>query len=131
MCGYASPGKFHRHASLGDGMNMVGTLETLSVSLCGISVILWMSIGTIARSEKAEIIGQRAIMSFCILASILLFSLHSLGGDLWGSRNAARPMAVFSLVLAAASILNLKGKEVQGEVNPHQIRRLRAMEHDD
>ena len=128
---YTPPGKFHRHAALGDGMSLVGTLETLSVSLCGISVILWMSIGTIARSEKAEIIGQRAIMSFCIMASILLFSLHSLGGDLWGSRNAARPMAVFSLVLAAASILNLKGKEVQGEVNPHQIRRLRAKEHDD
>ena len=112
-------------------MILVDTLETLSVSLCGISVILWMSIGTIARSEKAEIVGQRTIMSFCILASILLFSLHYLGGDLWGSRNAARPMAVFSLVLAAASSLNLKGKEVQGEVNPHQIRRLRAERRDD
>jgi len=125
------PGKFHRHAALGEGMSLVDTLETLSVSLCGISVILWMSIGTIARSEKAEIMGQRGIMSLCILASILLFSLHYLGGDLWGSRNAARPMAVFSLVLAAASNLNLKGKEVQGEVNPHQIRRLRAAERDD
>ena len=112
-------------------MSLVSVLETLSVSLCGIAVILWMSIGTIARSEKAETIGQRTIMTFCILASILLFLLHYLGGDLWGSRNAARPMAVFSLVLAAASSLNLKGKEVQGEVNPHQIRRLRAEERDE
>ena len=112
-------------------MSLVNILETLSVSLCGIAAIFWMSIGTIARSKKAEIIGQRTIMTFCILASILLFLLHYLGGDLWGSRNAARPMAVFSLVLAAASSLNLKGKEVQGEVNPHQIRRLRAEERDE
>ena len=112
-------------------MSLVGILETLSVSLCGIAVILWMSIGTIARSKKAEIIGQRTIMTFCILASIVLFLLHYLGGDLWGSRNAARRMAVFSLVLAAASSLNLKGKEVQGEVNPHQIRRLRAEDRDE
>ena len=67
-------------------------------------------------------------MAICIIASILLFSLHSLGGDLWGSRNAARPMAVFSLVLAAASVLNLKGKEIQGETNPHQIMRMRSLE---
>ena len=50
---------------------------------------------------------------------------------LGGTSRGARPMAVFSLVLAAASSLNLKGKEVQGEVNPHQIRRLRAAERDD
>ncbi|MBH33164.1 MAG: hypothetical protein CMB75_02040 [Euryarchaeota archaeon] len=116
---------------MGSVMPLLSILETLSVSLCGIAVILWMSIGTIARSKKAEIMGQRAIMSICIFASVILFSLHFLGGDLWGSRNAARPMAVFSLVLAAASVLNLKGKEVQGEVNPHHIRRLRAMENEE
>jgi hypothetical protein len=37
-------------------------------------------------------------------------------------------MAVFSLVLAAASVLNLKGKEIQGEANPHSIRRARALQ---
>ena len=109
-------------------MDALSVMETISVSLCGIAAILWMSIGTLARSRQGEINGQRTIMTICIIASILLFSLHSLGGDLWGSRNAARPMAVFSLVLAAASVLNLKGKEIQGETNPHQIMRMRSLE---
>tara|TARA_B100000575_G_scaffold242243_1_gene205541 strand:- start:2190 stop:2576 length:387 start_codon:yes stop_codon:yes gene_type:complete len=109
-------------------VDVLSVIETISVSLCGIAAILWMSIGTLARSRQGEINGQRTIMAICIIASILLFSLHSLGGDLWGSRNAARPMAVFSLVLAAASVLNLKGKEIQGETNPHQIMRMRSLE---
>ena len=108
-------------------MELVDVLETLSITLCGVAGILWMSIGTLARSRTGEINGQRMIMGICIIASILLFVMHGMGGALWGSRNAARPMAVFSLVLAAASVLNLKGKEIQGEPNPHSIRRARAL----
>ena len=88
-------------------MELVDVLETLSITLCGVAGILWMSIGTLARSRAGEINGQRMIMGICIIASILLFVMHGMGGALWGSRNAARPMAVFSLVLAAASVLNL------------------------
>jgi len=109
-------------------VDLVAVLETLSITLCGVAGILWMSIGTLARSRAGEINGQRMIMGICIIASILLFVMHSMGGALWGSRNAARPMAVFSLVLAAASVLNLKGKEIQGEPNPHSIRRARALQ---
>ena len=109
-------------------MEFVDVLETLSITLCGVASILWMSIGTLARTRAGEINGQRLIMGICIIASILLFVMHSMGGALWGSRNAARPMAVFSLVLAAASVLNLKGKEIQGEANPHSIRRARALQ---
>ena len=109
-------------------MDFVALLETLSISLCGLAAILWMSIGTLARTRASEVNGQRLIMVVCITASMVLFAMHYMGGALWGSRNAARPMAVFSLVLAAASVLNLKGKEIQGEPNPHSIRRSRAQE---
>ena len=48
-----------------------------------------------------------------------------MGGELWGSRNVSRPFALAALVVAFASMMNIKGKDVQGEINPHEIMRMR------
>ncbi len=109
-------------------VEIVGLLETGSVSLCGIAVILWMSIGTFSRSEAGELLAQRIIALICLFSALLLFILHYMGGELWGSRNMARPMAVIAVIVAISAVMNIKGKDVQGETNPHKIARMRADE---
>ena len=109
-------------------MDPVNLLETGSVSLCGIAVILWMSIGTFSRSEASELLAQRAIALACLTSAVLLFALHYMGGELWGSSNMARPMAVIAVIVAISAVMNIKGKDVQGETNPHKIARMRREE---
>ncbi len=109
-------------------VEIVGLLETGSVSLCGIAVILWMSIGTFSRSEAGELLAQRIIALICLFSALLLFILHYMGGELWGSRNMARPMAVIAVIVAISAVMNIKGKDVQGETNPHKIARMRVDE---
>ena len=81
-------------------MDTVGLLETGSVRLCGVAVILWMSIGTFSRSAAGELLAQRAIAMICLVSAVLLFVLHYMGGELWGSRIMARPMAVIAVIVA-------------------------------
>jgi hypothetical protein len=64
----------------------------------------------------------------CLISALLLFLLHYLGGELWGSKNAARPLAVLAVVVAITASLNIKGRDVQGEINPHQIMKIRRDE---
>ena len=109
-------------------MDTVGLLESGSVSLCGVAVILWMSIGTFSRSAAGELLAQRAIAMICLVSAVLLFVLHYMGGELWGSRNMARPMAVIAVIVAISAVMNIKGKDVQGETNPHKIARMRSEE---
>ena len=109
-------------------MDPVNLLETGSVSLCGIAVILWMSIGTFSRSEASELLAQRAIALACLTSAVLLIALHYMGGELWGSSNMARPMAVIAVIVAISAVMNIKGKDVQGETNPHKIARMRREE---
>ena len=45
-----------------------------------------------------------------------------------GSGNVALPMALVAVVVAISASLNLKGKDVQGETNPHQIMKMRKEE---
>ena len=109
-------------------VDTVGLLETGAVSLCGVAVILWMSIGTFSRSEAGELLAQRGIALICLFSALLLFALHYMGGELWGSRNMARPMAVIAVIVAISAVMNIKGKDVQGETNPHKIAKMRAEE---
>ena len=102
--------------------------ETASVGLCSVAVLLWMSIGTFSRTESGEMLAQRVIAALCIVSAVLLFGLHYMGGELWGSRNIARPMAVVAVIVALAGMMNIKGKDVQGEANPHKIAKMRAEE---
>ena len=64
-------------------------------------------------------------------SAFLLVLLHHLGGELWGSRNIALPFALTALIVAAAGSLNIKGQDVQGEINPHEIMRMRKHERDE
>ncbi|RAH16924.1 MAG: hypothetical protein CMB58_002650 [Methanobacteriota archaeon] len=107
---------------------LVDTLETLSISFCGVATLLWMSIGTFARTGKGEVLAQRTIASLCVTSAIMLIVLNSMGGELWGSGSMALPMALVAVIVAISATLNLKGKDVQGEANPHQIRMMRREE---
>ena len=109
-------------------MDLVNLIENISLGLCGVSTLLWISIGTLSRSENGEIIAQRIIMAMCLISALLLFLLHYLGGELWESRNAARPLAVLAIIVAITASLNIKGRDVQGEINPHQIMKMRKGE---
>ena len=109
-------------------IEIVDFLETLSVSFCGVATLLWMSIGTFARTEKGEVLAQRTIASLCIISAIMLILLNSMGGELWGSGSMALPMAMVAVIVAISATLNLKGKDVQGEMNPHKIRKMRREE---
>ena len=109
-------------------MDVVALAETASVGLCSVAVLLWMSIGTFSRPESGEMLAQRVIAALCLVSAVLLFGLHYMGGELWGSRNVARPMAVVAVIVALAGTMNIKGKDVQGEANPHKIAKLRAEE---
>ena len=55
---------------------------------------------------------------------MLLYS----GGEIWGSDNIARPFGVIAIIVALSSMMNIKGKDVQGEANPHQIMKSRIEE---
>ncbi len=109
-------------------MEVLATLETLSLTGCGVAMLLWMSIGTFTRAPWGEDFAQRVILILCVSSAIMLFAFHHLGGELFGSRNVARPFAVVALIVAAAGSLNIKGTDVQGEINPHQIMRMRRSE---
>ena len=109
-------------------MELVSLLESASITLCGIATILWIAIGTLARLEQGEIITQKVVATLCIISAIMLFTLHYLGGELWGSTTIARPLAVTAIIVAITGMLNIKGKDVQGETNPHQIMKMRAAE---
>ena len=93
-------------------MELLATLETASISLCGIAMLLWMSIGTFTRADWGEAFAQKTIFVLCVTSAILLFSLHYLGGELWGSRNVALPFALTALIVAAAGSLNIKGQDL-------------------
>ena len=112
-------------------MELLATLETASITLCGIAMLLWMSIGTFTRAEWGEAFAQRTILILCVTSPILLFILHYLGGEVWGSRNVALPFALTALIVAAAGSLNIKGRDVQGEINPHKIMKMRREEREE
>ena len=48
-----------------------------------------------------------------------------MGGELWGSKSVALPMALVAVIVAISASMSLKGKDVQGEANPHQIMKLK------
>ena len=109
-------------------MELISILETAAITMCGVATILWMAIGTLARFEKGEIMTQKIVATLCIISAIMLFLLHYLGGELWGSTNVARPFALVAIIVAISGMMNIKGKDVQGETNPHQIMKMRAAE---
>lgn len=123
--------KTQQRACCETSMEVLSVLETLSLSGCLVAMLLWMSIGTFTRAPWGEAFAQRVILILCVASAIMLFAFHHLGGELFGSRNVARPFALVALIVAAAGSLNIKGRDVQGEINPHQIMRIRRDEKED
>ena len=109
-------------------MEFLELAESASFAMCSIAVFLWMSIGSLSRSTRSEVIAQRVIAIICISSAILLFIIHYSGGEIWGSSNIARPLAVVAIVVAISAVMNIKGKDVQGETNPHKIMKKRRDE---
>jgi len=96
-------------------------IEAASLGLCSLATFLWMAIGSLSRTTESEIMAQRVIATICLTSAALLFSLHYSGGEIWGSKKIARPFAVIAAMMALASVMNIKGKDVRGEANPHSI----------
>ena len=106
-------------------MEYLELIEAASLSLCGLATFLWMAIGSLSKTTRSEILAQRLISVICLSSAALLFALHYSGGEIWGSKNIARPFAVIAVTMAIASVMNIKGKDVQGEANPHNIMKAR------
>ena len=109
-------------------MEYLELIEAASLSLCGLATFLWMAIGSLSKTTRSEILAQRLISVICLSSAALLFVLHYSGGEIWGSKNIARPFAVIAVTMAIASVMNIKGKDVQGETNPHKIMKARRDE---
>ena len=102
-------------------MGYLEIIEAASLVLCSLATFLWMAIGSLSKTTESEILAQRIIAVICLTSAVLLFSLHYSGGEIWGSNKIARPFAVIAVMMAGASVMNIKGKDVQGEANPHSI----------
>ena len=102
-------------------MGYLEFMEGASLGLCSLATFLWMAIGSLSRTTESEVLAQRVIAAICLTSAVLLFSLHYSGGEIWGSSKIARPFAVIAVMMALASVMNIKGKDVQGEANPHKI----------
>ena len=118
----------HKSNSTGWVMDYLELTETASFVMCGLAVFLWMSIGSLSRTQRSELMAQRVIAGICLTSAGLLFVLHYSGGEIWGSDNIARPFGVIAIIVALSSMMNIKGKDVQGEANPHQIMKSRIEE---
>ena len=106
-------------------MELLGVLEVLSSLSCGGALVIWMSIGSLSKTEAAEERAQRIMVILCFGAAISLFGLHYSGGSVFGSFMLARVLAVVCIAVGLSASLNIKGKEVQGEPNPHQLMKAR------
>lgn len=114
--------------SAGCGMDYLALAEGASLGMCSIAIFLWMSIGSLSRTPESELLAQRLIAAICLTSAMLLFVLHYSGGEIWGSSNIARPLAVIAVIVALSSMMNIKGQDVQGEANPHKIMKDRREE---
>jgi len=112
----------------GTNMDYIQVLESLALGLCSLAVLLWMAIGSLSRTTESEVMAQRMIAGICFTSAILLFTIHYSGGEIWGSRKVARPSAAIAVIVALASMMNIKGQDVQGETNPHEIMKRRREE---
>ena len=84
-----------------------------------------MSIGTLSRTDKSEKIAQKIMAILCFSAAISLFGLYFAGGNLFGSANFARVLAVVCIAVGVSAGMNIKGEDIQGESNPHDLMKMR------
>ncbi|MDE0708210.1 MAG: hypothetical protein OSB33_04605 [Candidatus Poseidoniales archaeon] len=97
------------------------SIETLSQVLCATTLMLWVLIATLSRSDESENRAQWAMVVLSLSAMFSLIYLDVLGGSLWGSTYLPKPLAVLCLAFAFLARLNIKGRNLSQGMNPHQI----------
>jgi hypothetical protein len=97
------------------------SVETLSQVLCGSTMMLWVLIATLSRSDEAENRAQWAMVILALSATASLIYLDFIGGNMWGSEYLPKPLAVLCLGFAFLARLNIKGRSISQGMNPHQI----------
>jgi hypothetical protein len=106
-------------------MTLVELLEGLSTITCAGSFIIWVSIGTLSKTDRSEKIAQQIMTILCFGAAVSLFALYFAGGSMFGSANMARILAVVCIAVGISATMNIKGEEIQGEPNPHKLMKAR------
>jgi hypothetical protein len=105
---------------------MLEFFESLLSWSCGLVIVIWISIGTLARSQKIERISHNIMTFLCFITAVGLVFFHFQGGVFWGSPPLANFLALVLLVMGIASqIIPIRGEEIQGEPNPHHLMKLR------
>jgi hypothetical protein len=89
--------------------------------LCGFSLLLWMLIATLSRSDLAESRAQWAMLILSLTTAACLLLLEYQGGSIWGSTYLPKPLALLCIGFAFMARLNIKGKNISQGMNPHQI----------
>lgn len=108
------------------GHRMLELAETLLSWSCGTIVVIWISIGTLARSVRVERIAHNTITLLSFLTAVGLVLFDYLGGEFWDSEPLANFLAFILVVMGVVSqIIPIKGEEIQGEPNPHHLMQAR------
>ena len=105
---------------------MLELFESALSYLCGSIIVIWISIGTLARSEKVERIAHNSVTFLCFLTAFGLIVFDHLGGEFWETEPLASFLALLLVILGVVGqIIPIKGEEIQGEPNPHQLMKAR------
>ncbi|MBA46040.1 MAG: hypothetical protein CMB31_05580 [Euryarchaeota archaeon] len=105
---------------------MLELFESILSWSCGLVIVIWISIGTLARSQKIERISHNVMSFLCMVTAIGLVLFHFLGGTFWGSPPLANFLALVLVLMGIVSqIIPINGEEIQGEPNPHHLMKLR------
>ena len=105
---------------------MLEFFESLLSWSCGLVIVIWISIGTLARSAKIERLSHNVMTFLCIITAVGLALFHQLGGIFWGSPPLANFLVLILVLMGIVSqIIPINGEEIQGEPNPHHLMKLR------
>ena len=96
-------------------------MEVLTQLLCASTLMLWVLIGTLSRTDAGENRAQWAMFVFALCTTAALVLLDISGGSLWGATYLPKPLAVLCLGFAFLARLNIKGRNISQGMNPHQI----------
>ena len=82
---------------------MLELFESLLSWSCGLVVVIWISIGTLARSAKIERLSHNIMTFLCIITAIGLALFHQLGGIFWGSPPLANFLVLVLVLMGIVS----------------------------
>ncbi len=105
---------------------MLELAESILSWSCGMIVVIWISIGTLARSVRMERIAHNAVTLLCFLTAAGLIIFDRLGEEFWDTEPLANFLALMLVILGiVGQIIPIRGEEIQGEPNPHHLMKAR------